>query len=168
MTSLSATNAPAETSDMGRGKGLGKRLSSWQKKSTRVTSNAQFTISAGTNEVESANTTFRTTDRIAPMVMPSMVIHTSGENWAKAWMRKLKRKKKYQNSEVPESQPRVVTLAEQLRKAQTDELCLEDSQVPFQPTGYLKYRYKPLLKYYKTPQKRKSSSKDYRAYLRPL
>jgi hypothetical protein len=130
MTSLSATTASgSETSDLGSRKSLGNRLSSWQKKSTRVTLNAQFTISAETNEVESARETVSGMDGTVQEGVPRMMIHTSGEKWAKAWMRKLRRKKKTPNSGVPETKPKVLTLAEQLRKAQTEELCLDDCQV---------------------------------------
>jgi hypothetical protein len=134
MASLSATNVLAlETSDPGRRKGLGSRLSSWQKKSTRVNLSVQFAITGGTNAVESAESTLSTTDDTAPVAIHRVVIHDSGEKWAKVWMRKLRRKKKHRNSEIPGPQPRVLTLAEQLRKAQAEELCLEDCQVLTQP-----------------------------------
>src|SRR5947199_2128249 len=169
MTSSSATNVLAsETSDPGRRKGRGNRLPSWQKKSTRVNLNAQFAIRSGSNEVESAESTSSTTDDTAPVVMRRVVIQTSGEKWAKVWMRTLRRKKKHRNSEIPEPQPRVLTLAEQLRKAQAEELCLKDCQVLSPQNFNLKYRCKPPLKYYKTPRKQESSSRNYRGYFHLL
>lgn len=168
MTSLSATTASgSETSDLATRRSLGNRLSSWQKKSTRVTLNAQFTISAETNEVESARETFSPTDGTGPEGVPRVTIHTSGERWAKAWMRKLRRRKKTQNSEVPETKPTVLTLAEQLRKAQTEELCLDDCQVISQQSRYLNCRCKPPFKYCKTPPRPRNSSRNYHGYLRP-
>jgi hypothetical protein len=64
-------------------------------------------------------------------------VHTVGEKWAKTWMRKLRRKKKKQFNPAIFQEPRfkVLTLAEQLQIAQTEEFSLEECQVFLSPAG---------------------------------
>jgi len=68
-------------------------------------------------------------------------VHAAGEKWAKTWLRKLRRKKKKQFDAAifPEPRFKVLTLAEQLQLAQTEEFSLEECQVLLSPAGLRLY-----------------------------
>lgn len=119
-----------ETSDLPRRRPLGKRLSPWQKKSAFITFDAKFTISAGTSSGgESGGTTASNKEASSSKKTIDVGVHVWGQKWAKVWMRKLRRKKNGPIIEDPEPRIKIITLAEQLQIAQTEEMCLEDCHV---------------------------------------
>ena len=124
------------TSDLPRRKSLGKRLSSWQKKSTsqNIAFDANLTISAETPGFQGERSTVVKTNKKGNGTRLEFGGLAWGEKWAKIWMRKLRRKKKCHGEistdrETPEPRIKILTLAEQLQMAQAGDFCLEECQV---------------------------------------
>jgi len=148
MTSVSSSTA-LSLEIPGR-KGLGNRLASWHKKSAgQGTFDAHsLTISAisETSDLQSENSTVvkshpRNPGMPEERTKQGIKVHTVGEKWAKTWMRKLRRKKKKQFNPaiIPEPRFKVLTLAEQLQLAQTEDFSLEECQVLLSQAGLRLY-----------------------------
>ena len=147
MTSVSSSTA--QSLEIPGLKSLGNQLTSWHKKSAgHGTFDAHLTISAiseTSSDLESENSTVvkshpRNPGMSEERIKQGIKVHTVGEKWAKTWMRKLRRKKKPYNPAIfPEPRFKVLTLAEQLQLAQTEEFSLEECQVFLSNTGLTLY-----------------------------